>query len=261
MTGALVVLVVAVVVLSVLHRRSQRADAADRARLFERVVPLVQDARLTREGGGYPVLTGRLGGHRVTLRPIVDAVTLRKLPVLWVELVVHRALEVDGTVNVLLRPLGTISAIVLTAGNHQRSAWRFRKLFNVPVWAPEDAHGLEDEPDNFYTSGDSLPGGLSAFHTPGPAEIMYTLWLQQHPRGIVFLSDLLTHEGRGRPEFVPSKYQDAPQRTRLSVQRVLDHLPVDTLCFAHGEPIVGAGKAALRLALEFDSEGPSAHAP
>ena len=107
MTGALVVLVVAVVVLSVLHRRSQRADAADRARLFERVVPLVQDARLTREGGGYPVLTGRLGGHRVTLRPIVDAVTLRKLPVLWVELVVHRALEVEGTVNVLLRPLGT----------------------------------------------------------------------------------------------------------------------------------------------------------
>ena len=70
-------------------------------------MPLVQDACLTREGGGYPVLTGRLGGHRVTLRPIVDAVTLRKLPVLWVELVVHRTLEVEGTVNVLLRPLGT----------------------------------------------------------------------------------------------------------------------------------------------------------
>jgi hypothetical protein len=107
MTGALVVIVVAVVVLSVLHRRSQRADAAERARLFERVAPLVRDARLTREGGGYPVLTGRLGDQPVTLRPIVDAVTLRKLPVLWVELVVHRALEVEGTVNVLLRPLGT----------------------------------------------------------------------------------------------------------------------------------------------------------
>lgn len=161
----------------------------------------------------------------------------------------------------LLRPLGTLTAIVLTAGNHQRSAWRFRKLFRVPVWAPENAHGLEEEPDTFYTSGDSLPGGLSALHTPGPAEVMFTLWMQQHPRGIVFVSDLLTHQGRGRPEFVPSQYQDDPMRTRTSVQRVLDHLPVDTVCFAHGEPIVGAGKAALRLALALDSEGPSAHAP
>jgi hypothetical protein len=161
----------------------------------------------------------------------------------------------------LLRPLGTLTAIVLTAGNHQRSAWRFRELFRVPVWAPENAHGLEEEPDNFYTSGDSLPGGLSALHTPGPAVAMFTLWMQQHPRGIVFVSDLLTHQGRGRPEFVPSQYQDDPLRTRTSVQRVLDHLPVDTVCFAHGEPIVGAGKAALRLALALDSEGPSAHAP
>jgi hypothetical protein len=161
----------------------------------------------------------------------------------------------------LLRPLGTIAAILLTAGNHQRSAWHFRELFNAPVWAPEKAHGLEEEPDNFYTSGDALPGGLSALQTPGPTEAMYTLWLQQHPRGIVFISDLLTHEGRGRPEFVPSQYQDDPQRTRLSIQRVLDRLPVDTVCFAHGEPIVGAGRAALRLALELDSEGPSAPAP
>jgi len=160
----------------------------------------------------------------------------------------------------LLRPLGVITAIVLTAGNHQRSAWRFREIFKVPVWAPEDAHGLEQEPDNFYTSGESLPAGLSAFHTPGPAESMFTLWMQKHPRGIVFLSDLLTHSGNGRPEFVPSRYQDDPMRTRVSVQRVLDHLPVDTLCFAHGEPIVSEGRTALQLALEMDGAGSSAHA-
>lgn len=107
MVGVLIVLAVAVVVLSVLHRRAQRADADDRARLFERVVPYLEDARLTRIGRDHPVLTGRLGGHPVTLRAIVDAVTLRKLPVLWVEVVVHRALAVEGTLNVLLRPVGT----------------------------------------------------------------------------------------------------------------------------------------------------------
>ncbi|WP_425441967.1 MBL fold metallo-hydrolase [Stigmatella erecta] len=161
----------------------------------------------------------------------------------------------------LLLPLGSITAIVLTAGNHQRSAWRFRKRFNVPVWAPRDAHGLEEEADTVYGNGDTLPGGLNAFHTPGPAHVMYTLWMQQSPRGVVFLSDLLTHPDDGPPAFVPSEYQDEPVRTRMSIQRVIDHLPVDALCFAHGEPIVRDGEQVLRKALEQDSEGASAPAP
>lgn len=211
-----------------------------KAKNLEEVVPGVYN---------WHVRDDRIGGVRSDAYAVVD----RDGAVVLID-----PLPIDEK---LLRPLGSITAIVLTAGNHQRSAWRFRKLFNVPVWAPENAHGLEEEPDNFYTSGDTLPGGLTAFHTPGPAEAMFTLWLQQHPRGIVFLSDLLTHEGRGRPEFVPGKYQDDPIRTRASVRRVFDHLPADTLCFAHGEPIVGAGKSALKLALELDDEQPSAPAP
>jgi hypothetical protein len=176
----------------------------------------------------------------------------------------------DGTV-VLIDPLpideealsrlGKVSAIVLTAGNHQRSAWRFRKAFSAPVWAPENAHGLEDTPDFTYGSGSTLPGGLVSFHTPGPAVAMYTLWLQQHPRSVVFISDLLTHEGRGTPEFVPSEYQDDPLRTRHSIQRILDRLPVQTVCFAHGAPIVNDGASALRRALEEDLESPATPAP
>ena len=219
---------------------ARMSEPKARAKDLEEVVPGVYN---------WHVRDDRIGGARSDAYAVVD----RDGAVVLID-----PLPIDEK---LLRPLGTISAIILTAGNHQRSAWHFRKLFNIPVWAPERAHGLEEEPDNFYTSGDSLPGSLTAFHTPGPAEAMYTVWLQQHPRGIVFISDLLTHEGRGRPEFVPGEYQDDPQRTRVSVQRVLDHLPVDTVCFAHGEPIVGAGKAALRLALELDDERPSAPAP
>lgn len=176
----------------------------------------------------------------------------------------------DGTVVLIdplpideaaLRRLGKVAAIILTAGNHQRSAWRFRKAFSAPVWAPEGAHGLEDTPDFFYGSGATLPGGLISFHTPGPAVAMYSLWMQQHPRSVVFISDLLTHEGRGTPEFVPSEYQDEPLRTRHSVQRLLDRLPVETVCFAHGVPIVGEGAAALRRALEEDMESPATPAP
>lgn len=181
----------------------------------------------------------------------------------------HAVVDTDGTVVLIdplpideaqLQKLGKVSAIILTAGNHQRSAWRFRKAFGVPVWAPENAYGLEEAADNLYTNGDSLPGGLVAYHTPGPAESMFALWMP-HPRAVLFISDLLTHEDHGRPRFVPSQYQDDPMRTRVSVQRILDHLPLNTVCFAHGAPIVGAAESALRLALELDTESPSAPAP
>ncbi|MEJ2860692.1 hypothetical protein [Actinomycetospora flava] len=109
MATVVVLLVVAagLVALAVLHRRARAADAAQRWRLFAEVVPLLDDARLVGERGDHPVLTGRLDGWPVTLRVIVDGVALRKLPVLWVEVVVHRRLAVPGTLNVLLRPLGT----------------------------------------------------------------------------------------------------------------------------------------------------------
>lgn len=160
-----------------------------------------------------------------------------------------------------LRALGNLSAIVLTAGNHQRSAWRFRRAFGAPVWAPEGAQGLEEAPDFSYGPGSTLPAGLISFHTPGPTEAMYTLWLQQHPRSVVFLSDLLTHDDAGTPRFVPSEYQDEPLRTRRSIQRILDHLPVQTVCFAHGAPIVSDGASALRRALEEDMASPATPSP
>ncbi|GEL74562.1 hypothetical protein MVI01_63460 [Myxococcus virescens] len=182
----------------------------------------------------------------------------------------YAVVDTDGAVVLIdplpideeaLRKLGNISAIVLTAGNHQRSAWRLRKAFKVPVWAPEGAQSLEEQPDFFYVAGDTLPGGLISFHTPGPTEAMYTLWMQQHPRAVAFISDLLTHEDGETPDFIPSEYQDEPLRTRHSVQRILDHLPVETLCFSHGAPILRDGARALRLALEEDMESPAAPAP
>jgi len=160
-----------------------------------------------------------------------------------------------------LRELGDITAILLTAGNHQRSAWRFREAFGAQVWAPENAYGLENAPDYTYVAGDTLPGGLMPFHTPGPAIAMYTLWMQRHPRGVAFISDLLIHDDHGTPKFVPDEYQDDPPRTRQSVQRILDHLTVDTVCFAHGAPIVRDGAAALRRALEEELEAPGAPSP
>ncbi len=159
-----------------------------------------------------------------------------------------------------LRKLGRVEAIVLTAGNHQRAAWHLRKVFGAPVWAPQNAYGLEDTPDATYSGGDNLPGGLVAYHTPGPVESMYALWLER-PRSVIFLSDLLTHTEEGTPRFVESQYQDDPGRTRTSVRRILDHLPLEVLCFAHGKPILRDGASAIRRALDEDTEAPAPSEP
>ena len=152
-----------------------------------------------------------------------------------------------------LRALGTVEAIVLTAGNHQRSAWRFRKAFGAKVYAPEDARGLEEQPDYSYSGGDLLPGGLTAIHTPGPIESMHSLWLDK-PASILFVSDILMHDGSGEPAFVPGEYQDDPVRTRASARRLLDDFPVDGLGFAHGPPIMHGARRALEAALAHDRE-------
>lgn len=189
---------------------------------------------------GWHVRDHRLSGARSDAFAVVDegrVVLVDPLPI-----------EEDA-----LRALGDVEAIVLTAANHQRSAWRLRKAFGARVYAPDGAEELEEPPDHSYSGGDLLPGGLTAFHAPGPTEAMYALW-KSRPVGVVFLSDLLTHDGSGRLSFVPARFQDAPARTRASVARVLDDLPFVAACFAHGPPLVGDARKAMRRALEEDAE-------
>jgi hypothetical protein len=105
--GVVLLLAVAATVLVVQHRAARRADAHERAHVFDDVVPLLAGARLTGGGASYPELAGHLAGRPVRLRVLVDALTLRKLPALWVEITQERPLAVEGSLNVLLRPHGT----------------------------------------------------------------------------------------------------------------------------------------------------------
>ena len=82
---------------------------------------------------------------------------------------------------------------------------------------------------------------------------MHSLWLER-PVSMVFVSDILMHDGSGNPGFVPAQYQDDPKRTRASVRRLLDNLPVEAIGFAHGPPIMHGGRTALDAALTHDHE-------
>jgi glyoxylase-like metal-dependent hydrolase (beta-lactamase superfamily II) len=149
-----------------------------------------------------------------------------------------------------LKRLGKVVAICLTASCHERAASRYRRSFKVPVYAPKGAVDFDREPDRRYTSGNRLPGGLQAVHSPGPTNAHYSFYLRRDG-GVVFCADLLTNAGRGLA-FVADEYQDDPKGTRTSVRRLLD-LRFKVLCPNHGKPIKTGAKRAMRQALAKDA--------
>jgi hypothetical protein len=77
--------------------RQRRATLAEAERLLDDVV-------VEQDGIGYPSLSGRYRGDRIRIELVVDTLTLRQLPRLWLMLTVLRPLAVRAPVDILLRP-------------------------------------------------------------------------------------------------------------------------------------------------------------
>jgi hypothetical protein len=168
----------------------------------------------------------------------------------------HAVRDGDGVVLIdplplepaALAALGPVSAIVLTAGTHQRSAWRLRRELAARVYAPAAVRLVEEEPDVRYSQGDELPAGLQAFFAPGPGTTQHALLLPGEP-GVLFTSDLFVHEPGEELGFVPDEYVHDPAQTRESARLVLA-LDFDVLCVGHGSPLLDDPKGAIRALLE-----------
>jgi glyoxylase-like metal-dependent hydrolase (beta-lactamase superfamily II) len=147
-----------------------------------------------------------------------------------------------------LRSLGDVAAICLTAGTHQRSAWRYRRELEVPVYAPALSKLIDEEPDVRYTEADELPGGLRAVFTPGAGTTQHTFLLDRGG-GIAFVPDLFANDpGRGLA-IVGEEAMPDPEEARRSIRKLLD-LPFDTLCLDHGAPLTEEPNAAIRALLD-----------
>jgi metallo-beta-lactamase superfamily protein len=150
-----------------------------------------------------------------------------------------------------LAGLGPVSAICLTSGSHERSAWRLRRELRVPVHAPALSRLVEEKPDVRYGDGDLLPGGLRAIFTPGAGTTQHTLFRDSEP-AVAFVSDLLTKAPDGPLALVPAQYMHDPAEARRSVEKLLD-LPFSILCLGHGVPVTDDPKTALRAVLADSS--------
>jgi glyoxylase-like metal-dependent hydrolase (beta-lactamase superfamily II) len=146
-----------------------------------------------------------------------------------------------------LRSLGRVAAIVLTAGSHQRSAWRLRRELGAPVWAPALSKEIDEEPDQRYGDGDRLPGDVEAHFTPGAGTTQHSL-LRPGAPAVLFVPDLLIGSLGEELALIPAEYAHDAAQARESVAALLD-LDFDVLCPGHGAPVTEDPKGAIRRAL------------
>lgn len=151
-------------------------------------------------------------------------------------------LELDTLVG-----LGDVAAICLTTSSHQRSAWRLRREHGVRVWAPSASREVEEEPDERYSEGDTLPAGLQPIFTPGAGTTQHSLLLDRDG-GVLFTPDLFVHTAGSDLALIPAEYAHDPEQARATAGKLLD-LDFAVLCTGHGAPVTDDPKAAIRAAL------------
>ena len=84
-----------------------RRVAAERRTVLASVRDVLEQSELVQRGIDYPVLIGSYRGAPVTIAMIVDTLTLRTLPTLWLSVTRREVLPVTGPVDMLLRPSAT----------------------------------------------------------------------------------------------------------------------------------------------------------
>ena len=145
--------------------------------------------------------------------------------------------------------------IVLTNRHHYRQSDRFVDVFECVVRCSEPGlHEFDGGPDvEGFAFGEVLAPGVTALEIGAicPDETALHIALGD---GLIACADALVRPGGGSLGFVPDFLMgDDPESVKAglcdSLRGLLD-LPFDSLLLAHGEPLVGGAKQALREFVE-----------
>jgi hypothetical protein len=152
-----------------------------------------------------------------------------------------------------LRERGAPAHVVLTNRHHDRDAWTLREAFGVTVHCVrQGVHELEGRgPVAPFAFGEELPGGIRAYEVGAICPDECALHIPAH--GALACADGVVRDDGGPLAFVPDAYMDEPERTKAGLRaayRSLLRLDFDLLLLAHGDPVVGGGKEALRAFVE-----------
>ena len=157
---------------------------------------------------------------------------------------------------------GAPAHVLMTNRLHDRHCQRFADAFGATIWCPraglhEFADGsLEVRP---YDPGDELPGGVQALEV-GVLCPDETALLLPIDAGVLAIADAIVR-WEGQLGFVPDRLLgDDPPAIKAGIRdafrRLCQKYEFDHLLFAHGEPLIGGGKAALTAFLNTVEEAP-----
>jgi hypothetical protein len=151
-------------------------------------------------------------------------------------------LEVPGEVD-------DVNTILLTNRHHRRGSLEARERFGATVHVPQS--GMQDwqgEPVAAYEPGDELAGGAvtayevgalcpdeSAFHIPSVSALAVADGVVRYEDDLRFVNDDLMDDPEGTKRGLKDAYA-----------RLVDELDFDNLLVAHGQPIAGGAREALR---------------
>lgn len=139
---------------------------------------------------------------------------------------------------------------VLTNRHHDRDAWRLRDAFGCTVHCIRNGlYELEGRgPVEAFEFGDELPGGISVHEVDAICPDETALFIARH-RALACADGVVRWGAGDELQFVPDFLMDEPEQTkrglREAYRRLLD-LDFDLLLLAHGEPVVGGARDALR---------------
>ncbi len=144
------------------------------------------------------------------------------------------------------------SQIVLTNRHHLRHSQRYAEAFGCTIRCSDAGlHEFVDGPKvEGFAFGEELAPGITAHRLGAICPDDTALHIRTAEGGALAFADGLTRPRGGGLSFVPGFLMgDNPAAVRAelreSLERLLD-LDFDNLLFAHGDPLIGGGRAALR---------------
>jgi hypothetical protein len=142
--------------------------------------------------------------------------------------------------------------ILMTNRHHDRQAWPIRERFGCTVHCIRNGlHEIDGRgPVEPFEFGDEVLPGITAHEVDAICPDETALHLVDH-RALACADGVI---GRRRLAFVPDFLMDDPEDTkaglRAAYSRLIDELDFDVLLLAHGDPIVGGAKQALRAFID-----------
>lgn len=149
-----------------------------------------------------------------------------------------------------LKQLGPPGEIVLTNRHHWRDCQKLVQRFGIPARAPRvGMHEFESgQPVEPYDFGDELAGGAVRMHEVGAICPDESALHAPEARALALADGAIRYTDE--LHFVPDNLMDEPEQTKAALRaayaRLAEELDFEHLLLAHGSPIVGAGREALR---------------